>query len=740
MGERQGATKANYWADAADGVAFQRFQTLVNTIDDGIYQLDSTGNIVAVNDAIVGATGYSRDELLGAHVSLVLADNDIARIEDEIRTSLATTGETRPTLEITVESATGGNIPCELRFNPLVEDGEFQGTVGVLRDISTAAKEATWMQTLSEYETILEAVDDGIYVLDEAYRFTAVNQTYVEMTGYSREELLGAHCSLVVDDEVSAEAAARSMDLAETGEEAVTIEAELLRRDGTRLPAESKFTARLSDDGAYEGTIGVVRDISDRKARERELRKYETIVETVEDGIYVVDEDGRFSMVNRSFADMLGYAADELVGSHVSLVVDEQIHRRAAEMEEAIVRDSVDNPSMEAAIKTASGDRIPSEATFAVLPSDGDARERVGVVRDVTERKARERAIEESEQRYRALVDHFPGAVGLYDENFRYTVAGGELFESLDVSQDDVVGATIYERYPDDLIERIEPYFRAVFEGESNTFEERYLGRDLWAHTLPVRNGAGEIFAGVLLVQDITERKAYQRQIEASNERLEQFAYAASHDLQEPLRMISSYLQLVDRRYSDELDEDGREFIEFAVDGADRMQEMIEGLLQYSRVETQGDSFEPIALDSVFENARADLAMTIDESAAEITATSLPRVHGDAGQLRQVFQNLLSNAVTYCGDERPRIRVAAEKDGREWVISVRDEGIGIDPADRDRIFEVFQRLHSHEVYDGTGIGLALCERIVERHGGEIWVESESGDGSTFYFTLPDRQD
>ncbi|RQH01472.1 GAF domain-containing sensor histidine kinase [Natrarchaeobius oligotrophus] len=239
------------------------------------------------------------------------------------------------------------------------------------------------------------------------------------------------------------------------------------------------------------------------------------------------------------------------------------------------------------------------------------------------------------------------------------------------------------------------------------------------------------------------ERQHYQRELEElvveleeSNERLEQFAYAASHDLQEPLRMVTSYLQLLESRYDDVLDDDGEEFLAFAVDGAERMREMIDGLLEYSRVDTQGDPFEPVDLEHLVEDVQEDLRMRIEESDARITTGDLPRVEGDASQLRQVLQNLLDNAITYSGDESPEIRVDAEQRGRLWRISVHDDGVGIDPDDQDRIFEVFQRLHSRDEHSGTGIGLALCRRIVERHGGSIRVDSEPGGGSTFSFTLP----
>jgi len=254
-------------------------------------------------------------------------------------------------------------------------------------------------------------------------------------------------------------------------------------------------------------------------------------------------------------------------------------------------------------------------------------------------------------------------------------------------------------------------------------------------------NGTPRTFPGALT--DITERKQAEQELESlnerlrtSNERLEQFAHAVSHDLQEPLRMVSSYLQLLADRHGETLDEDAHEYLEFAVDGADRMRQMIDGLLQYSRVGTQGASFEPVDLNNVLADVRTDLRRRIEETDAEITVEELPAVDGDADQLRQLFQNLLENAVRYSGDEPPRIHVSAERDEDERVIAVRDEGIGIAPADQDHIFEVFQRLHGREEYAGTGIGLALCQRIAERHGGSIWVESEPDAGSTFFVALP----
>ena len=234
------------------------------------------------------------------------------------------------------------------------------------------------------------------------------------------------------------------------------------------------------------------------------------------------------------------------------------------------------------------------------------------------------------------------------------------------------------------------------------------------------------------------EHKVEERTVELtrSNADLAQFAYVASHDLQEPLRMVSSYLQLIEQRYKDKLDAAGTEFMNYAVDGATRMQTMINDLLTFSRVGTRGKPFEPTNCEVILDQTLANLQMAIEESQAIITHDPLPTVMSDDTQMVLLFQNLIGNAIKFRTQEQMRVHISAEAKGREWVFSVRDNGIGIDPQYFERLFVIFQRLHSKEEYPGTGIGLAVCKRVVERHGGKIWVESQPGQGSTFYFTIP----
>lgn len=285
---------------------------------------------------------------------------------------------------------------------------------------------------------------------------------------------------------------------------------------------------------------------------------------------------------------------------------------------------------------------------------------------------------------------------------------------------------------------------------QGNVWHRHANGSDYLARVsiASVKNDEGMPTHYVMEYSDVTESWEAEQSLRArtdelarSNRELEQFAYVASHDLQEPLRMVASYTQLLARRYKDKLDDDANEFINFAVDGATRMQVLINDLLKLSRVGTRGKPFEMVEGDKVLDAALANLNIAISEAKAEIVRDPLPTIFADDTQLIQLLQNLIGNAIKFRQPGAvPTIRVNATRMGRAWQLSVVDNGIGIAPEYFERIFVIFQRLHAKTEYPGTGIGLALCKKIVERHGGRIWVESKPGEGTAFHFTIPDREE
>jgi len=247
----------------------------------------------------------------------------------------------------------------------------------------------------------------------------------------------------------------------------------------------------------------------------------------------------------------------------------------------------------------------------------------------------------------------------------------------------------------------------------------------------------------IIVYRDITKRKRAEKklkrtldELKRSNKELEQFAYVASHDLKEPLRMVSTFTQLLERRYKNRLDDDANDFIEFIVEGCQRMKQLIDDILAYSRVTSHTKEFESVHIEKILDCVLFNLSVFIEENNASITYNSLPTVFVDTSQMVQVFQNLIINAIKFKGKKIPEIHVSAQKGEKEWTIAVSDNGIGIDPEHQEDIFQVFKRLHAREEYPGMGIGLSICQKIVEKHGGRIWVESELGEGSTFYFTIP----
>jgi PAS domain S-box-containing protein len=367
------------------------------------------------------------------------------------------------------------------------------------------------------------------------------------------------------------------------------------------------------------------------------------------------------------------------------------------------------------------------------------------VIRDVSERTR-------SEERFRLAVEAAPNAMIMTDREGRIVLVNSKAEELFGYAREEMHGAPIEILLPE-RFRHSHPDSRAAFYGAMKN-RAMGAGRDLYAlrrdgTEFPVEIGLNpiETAQGVFVLSaivDITERRRAEeilRQrseaLARSNEDLEQFAYVASHDLQEPLRAVAGPLQLLQRRYQGQLDSRAEEFIKHAVDGATRMQSIIDDLLDYSRVGRLEESFDSVDCEQVLNRTLKNLSIAIQESGAEISNDALPTVRGVGTQLGLLFQNLIGNAIKFRSKDRPlHVHIGVQSQGHAWLFHVVDNGIGIDREYFDRIFLIFQRLHTRREYPGTGIGLAMCKRIVERHGGSIGLESEPGKGTTFFFTLP----
>jgi len=379
-----------------------------------------------------------------------------------------------------------------------------------------------------------------------------------------------------------------------------------------------------------------------------------------------------------------------------------------------------------------------------------------GLKREIADRKRAQEALAESEERYRSLTNDVldSSAVGIFilDADFKVAWVNRSLERYFGLRREAIIGKdkrTLIRERIKDVFEDPDTFVQKVFATyDQNTYIENFVchvlpegdREDRWLEhwSQPIRTG---LYAGGRIEHyaDITERKQPEAGLQRSNAELQEFAYMASHDLQEPLRMVSSYVQLLEQRYAEALDDDAREFIGYAADGAKRMAMLINDLLAYSRVGTRVKPRDPVDCEGVLEDILANLEVTIKESGARVTHDPLPQVMADEGQLARVLQNLVGNALKFC-DQAPEVHVSAEKTDGQWRLAVRDNGIGIAPDQRENVFVVFQRLHRRDEYAGTGMGLAISKRIVERHGGRIWVDSEPGKGSTFTFTIPERKE
>jgi PAS domain S-box-containing protein len=469
----------------------------------------------------------------------------------------------------------------------------------------------------------------------------------------------------------------------------------------------------------------------------------------------VVNPAGEIVLLNVQAEKQFGYSRDELVGQQVKNIIPEGFAERliadgTRSAAEALAQQI--GTGIELNGRRKDGSEFPIEIMLSPLES-ADGILVTAAIRDISVRKDAETHLAQMEGRYRGLLEAAPDAMVVVNPAGEIVLLNVQAEKQFGYTRDQLVGQRVKTIIPQGFAERL------IADGNRSAAEAlaQQIGtgieliarrKDGSEFPIEIMLSPLESAEGILVtaaIRNITERKKSEEhlvktvgELKRSNDELQQFAYVSSHDLQEPLRMVASYTQLLAGRYKGRLDSDADEFIAFAVDGCNRMQGLIKDLLAYSRAGTNGKALREVSGEKALEEALANLRAIIEQSGAVVTHDSLPVLRTDNTQLTQVFQNLVGNAIKYHGAEVPHVHISATKnDGREWIFSVRDNGLGIDPQYFGRIFILFQRLHGRDEFEGTGIGLAICKKILERLGGRIWVESRPERGSTFYFALPE---
>lgn len=520
---------------------------------------------------------------------------------------------------------------------------------------------------------------------------------------------------------------------------------------------QSNFSVKNDEGRLYNG---IMIDITEQKEIEQKIldnqKRFEAIFNSQYQFMGLLTTDGILIESNETALNFAGLHIDDVIGKPfwecywwaISERLQEQLKKsisRAARGE--FIR-------YEADILGKGG--IIATIDFSIKPVLDDSGKVILLIpegRDITQRKLLEQRAREQEEQIRLFVKHTPAAVAMFDNQMRYMVASDRWFRDYGLEGMEIIGKSHYKVFPD--IDNM-PHWKAIHQRclngaieirEHDAFPRSDGTTDYIRYEIyPWKTSSDKIGGIIMFTEVITEKikaqedlRKLNKRLTESNKELEQFAYVASHDLQEPLRMVSSFLQLLEKKYKAQLDETAHQYIHFAVDGSERMKTLINDLLKFSRVGTTVEENSEVDCNLLLKNVIKVYEQKINENEAKIRVQQLPVIRANRTQLEQLFQNLIGNALKYRGKDAPCIEIGANEEGSGWIFYVKDNGIGIEKKFYEKVFVIFQRLHGKNEYGGTGIGLAICKKIVERHGGKIWIESEPGNGSTFYFSFPKPQ-
>ena len=599
-----------------------------------------------------------------------------------------------------------------------------------------------------QLDAIIRSAMDAIITTDENRRILIFNQAAEKMFGCRAQEALGESLERFIPERFREAHAEHVRHFGVTGETARSMrqlgQIRGVRCNGEEFPLEASISC--VERGGRNLFTAILRDIGERERAEASRRWLAAIVESTDSAILSKDLNGVITTWNKGAETLYGYSEAEAVGQNIDLIIPPELREEERDFLRRVAQGKVVR-RQETVRMRKDGSRIYMSVSLSPVRDGTEAI--IGastVAHDITESKHAKAALEESEKKLRLFIEHAPAALAMFDREMRYLEASARWKTERGLNGRDIRGELHYEVFP--WAKRWKEEHQRALGGEAVKAEDDRLesidGTVRWIRwEMRPWHAKGEIGGIVIFTEDITARKQaeekaqeYTRELKRSNEELEHFAYVASHDLQEPLRMVASYTELLAERYRGKLDANADKYIGYAVDGARRMQRLIQDLLAYARVSSQARPLQPTDASAVADAVIATMKGAIEKSQGEVICTRLPAVMADDVQLGQVLQNLIGNALKFRSEKPPHVEIKAEADGEFWRFEVRDNGIGMEKEHSGRIFQMFQRLHTRAEYEGTGIGLAISKRIVERHGGKIWFDSVPGEGTTFYFTLP----